>query len=58
MLLRIAARLEVRLRSAGRVWATSEAWTLSPVKLTVDFVVGAALLSEKTDPGIGEELAH
>lgn len=51
VLLRIAAHLEVRLRSAGRVWAASEAWTWSPVKLAVDLIVGAALLSATLTQG-------
>jgi DNA-binding SARP family transcriptional activator len=45
VLLRIAGHLEMRLRATGRLWAASEAWAWSPVKLAVDLVVGAALLS-------------
>lgn len=48
VLLRIAAHLEVRLTSARRVWTASEACTLSPVKVAVDFVVGVAFLSTVT----------
>jgi DNA-binding SARP family transcriptional activator len=57
LLLRIAAHLEVRLRSVGSVWAASEAWTLSPVKLAVDFIVGATLLSATLGQGSARNAA-
>lgn len=45
VLLRVTAHMEVRLRSAGTLWAASEAWAWSPVKLAVDLAIGAAVLS-------------
>jgi hypothetical protein len=51
VILRIAGRLELRLSSAGRLWAASEAVTWSPVKLAVDLVVGAALMSSAMSEG-------
>ena len=42
---RIAGHAERRLRSAGRMWAASEAFTWSPVKLFVDVAIGAALIT-------------
>lgn len=51
VILRIAGQLELRLASAGKLWATSEAVTWSPVKLAVDLVVGAALMSSAMSEG-------
>ena len=51
VILRIAGQLELRLASAGRLWAASEAMTWSPVKLAVDLVVGAALMSSAISEG-------
>jgi DNA-binding SARP family transcriptional activator len=44
VLLRVAGHIELRLRSAGRIWTASETYAWSPVKLAVDLVVGAAIL--------------
>src|SRR3990170_861374 len=49
VLLRVVAHIEVRLRSAGKLWAASETWALSPLKLAVDLAIGAALLSSTMD---------
>lgn len=51
VILRIAGQLELRLASAGRLWATSEAVTWRPVRLAVDLVVGAALMSSAMSEG-------
>jgi DNA-binding SARP family transcriptional activator len=51
VILRIAGRLELRLSSAGRLWAASEAVSWSPVKLAVDLVMGAALMSSAMAEG-------
>ena len=51
VILRIVGRLELRLSSAGRLWAASEAMTWSPVKLAIDLVVGAALMSSAISEG-------
>lgn len=45
IVLRLAGHAERRLRSAGRMWTASEAFTWSPVKLFVDVAIGAALIT-------------
>lgn len=45
LLLRIAGSLQARHGTEGRLWAASEALTWSPVKLLVDFALGAILVN-------------
>jgi hypothetical protein len=45
VLIRLAGHAERRIRSAGRIWAASEAFAWGPVKLAVDLTVGAALIT-------------
>lgn len=48
---RIAGHAELRLRTAGRVWAASETFTWSPVKVIVDLALGAALVTSVITSG-------
>lgn len=45
LLLRVAGSLQARRGTGGKLWAASEALTWSPVKLLVDFALGAILLN-------------
>lgn len=45
VVIRIAGQIELRLRSAGSLWAASEAFAWSPVKVIVDLALGAALIT-------------
>jgi hypothetical protein len=51
VLVRIGGHFERRFRTAGRVWAASDAFAWSPVKVMVDVVLGAALVTSTVTNG-------
>jgi hypothetical protein len=51
VLVRIAGHFERRFRAAGRMWAASEAFAWSPVKVMVDVVLGAAFVTSTVTNG-------
>lgn len=57
VLVRIGGHFERHFRTAGRMWAASEAFAWSPVKVMVDVVLGAALVTSTVTNGSARAVA-